>query len=265
MAMDKAYWIDFHFRKDRIPDILCPTCSNGKLKIKQDFQNFNTRRSRELSQLEYFHETDYEEKFVGFLECENASCKEIVAVAGSMYAEPDNPVFDDLGEYLGQSWYTHLRPEYISPALQIIQIKKEYPKTVSIAIKNSFPLFFFDVESCANKIRIAIETLLDELSVKRTFINTRGKRESYKLHKRIELYKATNNEIGELMLSVKWIGNFGSHTGSLRREDLLDAYLFLETIMDKLYDDKLRTIVKLAKTINKNKKPASKIKKKTRP
>lgn len=193
----------------------------------------------------------------------NSGCKEIVAVAGSMYAEPDDPEFNDNGEYLGQPWYTYYRPEFFTPTLEIIPLKKVYPKGVSVVLRNSFSLYFVDVEACANKIRIAIETLLDELGVNRTFINSRGKREYYKLHKRIEVYKTTNNEIGELMLSVKWIGNFGSHSESLKREDLLDAYVFVQTILDKLYDDKMKTIVKLAKSINKTKKPPSKIKMKS--
>jgi hypothetical protein len=260
MSIDKTYWLNLHFRDDKFPDILCPTCRKGMLKIETNFISRDTRRSRELKNADYFDETDYEEKFTGFLKCSNPACEETVVVSGSKFAEPDEVVFDDDGEYLGQPWYTHYRPEYFTPAIEIFPLKKEYPKSVNAILRNSFTLFFLDVEACANKIRITIETLLDELGTKRTFINRQNKREYYKLHKRIEDYKNTNGEIGELMLSIKWIGNFGSHSGELKKDDIIDAYTFMEVILDKLYDDGMEKIKRLAKTINKTKKPASKIK-----
>ena len=262
MNIDKHYWTSFHFRKDYIPDIPCPTCHAGRLKKAKDFLTRETRRSRELQSKVYFDVMDYEEKFLGFLVCDNRSCKENVAVIGKMYAEPDldNSKLDEDGMYLGQLYYTHYQPEYFSPPLEIFNLKKEYPFSVNKALRAAFSLYFTDIESCANKIRIAIELLLDELGINKTYISKKGKRELIKLNDRIEKYRSKNNEIADLLLSVKWIGNYGSHRESLKKEDLIDAFSFLQTSLDKLYDKSLKKILTLSQTINKKKKPLSKIK-----
>lgn len=59
------------------------------------------------------------------------------------------------------------------------------------------------------------------------------------------------------MEAIKWIGNHGSHTTGLEREDLLQAYGMLKIVLDKLYDTSDEEYHKIAIIINKKKKPTS--------
>ena len=61
------------------------------------------------------------------------------------------------------------------------------------------------------------------------------------------------------MLSIKWIGNYGSHNDSISRIDLLDAYEMMNAILDELYDNYSNKLKALSKSINDNKKPLSAI------
>ena len=262
MSIDRKYWISFYFRKGEIPEIICPTCKEGKLVRNKDFISFETKKSIDLRDLYFTNEMNYEENFVGFLKCNNKNCLDNVSVIGTAFLESDESDYDGSLESKRPSFCIYYRPEYFIPPLEIFRLKKEYPLAINNALRDSFKLFFSDTESSANKIRIVIEILLDILKVPKTFMNSRNKREKYKLHKRIELYKNTNTEIVELLLSVKWIGNYGRHKENLKRDDLIDAYTFLQMVLDKLYDDNSKKILNLAKTINKTKKTASKSKRK---
>lgn len=257
MSIDKSYWIDFGFNSDKIPSILCPNCHKGKLQIKDTFISAQTKHSKEKYDSECFSETDYEEKFCGMLECDNNTCKEIITVVGTMFLDPISRYEDGMSY---TEWRPFFKPEYFAPQLDIFELKKKYPLKVRNALINSFKLFFADNESCANKIRIVVEVLLDELKIPRTY-NKNNKRKNYFLHKRIELFQSKEQDLGALMLSIKWIGNYGSHIDKLSKSDLIDAFIFLQSVLDKLYDDRNKELLKLSSMINKRKKPASKIRK----
>ena len=62
-----------------------------------------------------------------------------------------------------------------------------------------------------------------------------------------------------MMLSIKWIGNYGSHSFSISKSDLLDAYEMMNAILDDLYDNYAKKLSELSRTINENKKPQSAI------
>jgi hypothetical protein len=67
------------------------------------------------------------------------------------------------------------------------------------------------------------------------------------------------------MFAVKWVGNEGSHPGTLSRDDLLDAFEIVEDMLQEMFapHEKDR-VLELAKAIHRAKKPRSQQRAKTR-
>jgi hypothetical protein len=260
MAIDKNYWEQFEFPDGAVNKVLCPTCSKGYLVKEGAFIVLETLACKKALESEHYDPmTDYDARFSGMLVCDNGSCNDCVSVLGSIWCDIQYD-YDD-GENIGQSLYSSYRPKYFSPPLKIFPLRKEYPLNVSSSLTDAFKVFFADTESCVNKIRVAVEVLLNELGVAR-YTTSKGKRQKIVLHKRIEkfqqLNKLKNLEIGDFLLAIKWIGNYGSHAGTLRRSDILAAFAFFQVALDKLYTKDHLEIKNLAKKINKCKKPLSK-------
>ncbi len=246
MMIDKNYWSYLHFREGKSSDITCPTCGKGKMNILEKFAIQQTRNTLELLQGDYDIE-NLDEKFSGLLICDKEYCKEVVAVSGTAIPE----LIDGDPEAITREYFQCLIPEYFSPPLKIFPLKDVYPQRVREILEKSFSLFFVDSDSCGNKIRISVEALLDELGVEWK----KGER----LHDRINNNKKTNDFIRDMLLSIKWIGNYGSHNDSISRSDLLDAYEMMNAILDELYDNYTKKLSALSKRINDNKKPPSAI------
>jgi len=251
--IDKNYWLNFHFKDEYPIDVKCPTCVNGKLHILEKFAIRETRDAIELQKQEYFN-YDFEsidEKFSGLLVCD--FCNDVVAVCGTSNPESDYDPEELSHEH---KYYRRFNVEYFSPPINIFPLKYEYPKKIKAILKKSFSLFFMDNDSCGNKIRISVEALLDELGIDR---KNPDKDETYSLNQRINIYNAVNKDIGELMHSIRWIGNYGSHENSLSKSDILDAYIMINHMLDYLYDNQENKISELSRSINENKRPASQI------
>jgi hypothetical protein len=238
--MDTEYWLTFYLTDNR--HFYCQKCKEGKLLRVNDFQ---------------FHKANIslrEIKISGILKCNNISCNEVYSICGKRIEVTqikdngiDTPYFETYFKY---------EPEFISPPLEIIELKNKYPRTVNDALYESFKLFFSDNEACANKIRIALEFLLDELGVDQ--LDKKG--ENLALGVRIEKYKEVDEKNSNLMKATKIIGNYGSHREKVSRQDVLDGYELLKAVLDDLYDNESEKIRLKAELINKNKKPISKIK-----
>ena len=80
------------------------------------------------------------------------------------------------------------------------------------------------------------------------------------LHDRIKLLPKKYQDIQEIFLAVKWLGNAGSHSGTtVSSDDVLDAYELMEKLLTEVFDDKSNKIKELAREINKNKGPSKSI------
>lgn len=245
--IDKNYWLYLHFREGKSSDITCPTCGKDKINILGKFTIHQTKNTTELLKQGNYDMENLEYKFSGLLKCDNEYCNDVVAVCGTAVPE----LIDDDPEATKSEYFRCLIPEYFSPPLKIFPLKHEYPARVREILKKSFSLYFVDSDSCGNKIRISVEALLDELGVER--------KKGESLHNRIKNNKKTGDLIRGMMLSIKWIGNYGSHNDSISRSDLLDAYEMMNAILDDLYDNYAKKLSELSKTINDNEKPLSAI------
>jgi hypothetical protein len=263
MPLKKSFWKNLVFSDNELPKIHCPTCKSGFIEpIKSSFKFEDTADTIVLKKSDrHWSEMDFDFKFSCLLRCNNGSCKEVVSCAGTGFYDEDDPTYDQQTGQYWASYFKFFRPEYFSKPIHVIELKDVYPKEICKKLEDSFKIFFIDSESCANKIRIAVEILMDVLKVKKTVIAS-SKRKPLSLHARITNYKVTNSELGELLLAIKWIGNSGSHNSKVTKDDTLDAYQILEYVLDKLYDNSTGELMKIAKIINKKKVPISHINKK---
>jgi hypothetical protein len=112
------------------------------------------------------------------------------------------------------------------------KLSDEFNHEVDLA----FSHFWNDPTASSNKIRRALEHLMDYLNVPM----------HEKLHHRIEEFKKTNPEVGEKLMAIKHIGNAGSHKEIVLREDILDAFQLLHFSLNQLYpsdqEQKIREI-----------------------
>jgi len=218
--MDKKRWINRNLDENYI----CPICKRGFLVLK-DFDKIQTPESREDNfevkdkinsnvQVQYYY---YSAK----LECNK--CKETIFCAGDFF----DSFYDD---YL-PSINERMTPKIFFPTLDIIDIPSLTPNIVKEEIKKSFDLYWINESACANSIRRSLEYLMDVEGVKKVGISEAGKSYKINLHKRLKSFTKVDSD---LLISIKWIGNEGTH-GIISIEDLLTGYEILEYALAMAY------------------------------
>lgn len=247
--MDKQLWLKSEFDKKNIPDWTCPHCAKSILKIRS-FESDETALSKEWQSHEDWEPEFIRFSFSGSLIC--PTCEEFVSFLGNGWLELYNRYDYQTERYMeeGKACYA---PKYFYPALVLFEIPDKCPEKIREIISESFALYWSDLASCANKIRVSLEILMDEFRVKKTYINRNRNRKRLSLHQRIEEFKKLKKDVAEFLLAIKWIGNTGSHIGELNKMDILETYEMLELALNKLYDNNEVRLTKIAKEINKNK------------
>jgi len=95
--------------------------------------------------------------------------------------------------------------------------------------------------------------MLNDLNVNRYRL-VNGKRRIINLHQRIDLLPAKYDELKDMLMAVKWLGNAGSHQGGeLTTDDVMDAYEIIEHVLSEVYEEKTKKLKAIAKKVNKAK------------
>ena len=240
------------FSQSEMPVWNCPYCLDGILKLNKNSLNIKeTEESKSYHKHEDFEPDWIRSNFSLELECDH--CKErIFSVGKTKFIE----FMDD--EY-GPRLEEGLIPLFFYPAIPLFKTSKNCPKDVQEQIESAFSLYWNDISASANRIRVVVEIILNHAKIKKgekiKNSRNRGKIRKLSLHKRILIFKDKNQSIGEAMLAIKWIGNFGSHTDDLVQTDVLNAFELLEHTLSEVFDKKSEEIKKLSKNINKKKGP----------
>lgn len=242
--MYKDSWLEVFFNENTLPEWGCPYC-NKSILVEADFRFNETILSRNLRKTPNWFFIDVIYSCNGILRCTN--CGEYISFVGSGKLDIQEIYDMDSGRY-SEIEHKKFRPLFFFPALNYFELTEECPSKINDVIQDSFSLFWSDLSSCANKIRIALELLMDDRNINRTK-TIGGKRTKLNLHRRIELYKVKEPEIADFLLAIKWIGNVGSHVGDLKRIDILEAYEMLEHTLNKIYDDKEKRLKEISKKI----------------
>lgn len=235
----------------------CPRCKLGVLQLVKE--SLDLRETRDSITTRQSMKDGYWEpdipfyRFTCVLQCNQLACKEPVVASGHSTDEQEqNPK----GEW---TWVHYLKPLFFHPAPPIIRIPDACPKSVRSPILSAFAIYWCDRSSCANKLRLATEELLTELGVPRTVTDpAKHKRRRLTLHQRIEQLKTQDSKLATKLFAVKWIGNEGSHPGSLTADDLLDGFEILGDALARLFPPPEHDRpLQLARQIHRAKKPLS--------
>jgi len=179
-------------------------------------------------------------------------CDNTVFVVGKVtHVEADD---EEFGWHLVEA----LDPKFFQPATPLIAIPSKTPAGVVEEISGASSLFWSSPPSAANRLRVALERLMDDRKIPRKQKSSKKKLVELSLHARIEKYSLKNTEVGAKLLAIKWIGNSGSHIAKLTSTDVLDGFELLAHALEEIYDSKSTRLKKLADSINKKRGPRKK-------
>lgn len=221
---------------DLCPNWACIFCSKGEVFLDAaSFLKEATADARAAQKHDDFEHEWTEYTFMALSRCNNVECGQMYAIAGKGSVECER-IADNKFEYVDSFEIKHVHP---SPHL--ISIPKKTPEAIRNELLASFALYWLDGASCAGRIRLAIECLMDELNVPA----------AKTLNKRLDKYKEQELDKAEKLIAVKWFGNTAIHQGQVQHKDVLAAYSVIEYVLEEIYDDKEKVINKNVAMLNK--------------
>ncbi|WP_162998162.1 DUF4145 domain-containing protein [Brevundimonas lutea] len=235
---------------------LCGRCQEGRLRLPdKDVQSSMTADTQLVFHEDWFDHDDVVSQFTALMTCDNVRCADPVAVSGKTQAEHFQVDWDEYDVI--HTWTV----EAVTPAPLPFPLPAATPDAVKQRLRSACQLLWSDHDAAGNKIRQAVEALLDDQKVRKAVAvpgaaGSAGRRQSLTLHKRIEAFSIKNPEVGDHLMAIKWIGNAGSHAGQpLTRDDVLDALEIMEVAIDDLYVRTRATLGARVRRILKAKKP----------
>jgi hypothetical protein len=214
----------------------CPRCSKGILKNKKDsfVRLVPIHVSRKIENEELQGEVSWG-RFSGYLECDAFGCGELVVVAGD-FEEHTHYQFDDETRDPVEFTDMNYSPSIMHPAPPMIELPRNLNKDAKGHMTRAFELFWSDLGACANRLRIVVELLLDQLGIPRK--GPKGKRKNTRLDlsDRIDLLKITRPGHEKALTALRIVGNTGSHEGVVEFEELLDCFELLEDALIELLE-----------------------------
>lgn len=244
MSFDRDLWSGAYTR-DRFPRFRCPNCKAGRMQFDKNALVVSQPQYSKVTAEHPDWEPDWNiERFSGKLVCDETACGETVVVAG------DTTVAEDFDEdFNAWGFIELLRPQYFFPAPPVIDIPKEVPRKVTDEIDKASQLFWADFSSCANRLRVSVELLLDNFKIPETGIDKYGKPRRLDLNGRIELFEKTDPDHAQTLTALRMIGNLGSHGSNVAREPLLDAFEIYEYALAELCGQRKARIGMLQKKL----------------
>ena len=224
-----------------MPAWRCPHCFDGALaSIKESLKQSSTAASQEArDHPDWGPEWDVD-RFFMMMKC--VKCNDPVFCVGTTQS------IEEHDDELGWVFSNALVPTYFEPNVPVILIPSKCPDSVSAEVLKASSLIWCSPSSAGNKIRAAVERLMDAQVVPSTGA----------LHGRIQAFGFTNQDVADKLLAIKWIGNTGSHSDDLELADVLDAFELLEYCLEELYEGRSARLKALAASINSYKGPPPK-------
>ncbi|WP_052026502.1 DUF4145 domain-containing protein [Rhizobium sp. CF122] len=189
-----------------------------------------------------------EGRFTCFLICDFRFCGEVVAVSGD-YTSREEDIFNPETEEYDTYDDKTVVPRAMVPAPPIITWPEKLEAVPRQHLIQAFELFWMNRGACANRLRIFIETLLDQLAVAREGRKRNGKSGDLDLAERIDLLNETQSGHKIALDALRYVGNFGSHEGGADFDDLLDCFELIEHTLIELLDERSAKLQAKAKAI----------------
>lgn len=246
----------FHlpFSEQNVPKWPCPKCRASHLAlVPKSLVHKETPESLREHDHEAWEPDWIRYVFSCIFECANAECRQVISCCGE--GRVDYFEYEDEEYERKQSHEDLFTPKYFNPPLELMDFPKDCPAEAADHLSQSFALFFADPGAALNCARAAVEAVLTNLGIKR-FAVVKGKRKPINLHQRIQLLPPKYDELKELLVAVKWMGNAGSHDGEKPNAgDVRTTYDLLEHALSEIYEAKSKKLKALAKKVNKKKGP----------
>ena len=233
------------FLKGSFPVWPCPHCGSLSLNLVPatltDFENAGSRAGHRLEEWSYDWSTF---SFNAWFKCGSTCCKQDVSVTGTVEIDE---------QYEGDAQYIKLySPLFTVPTVEMFRVSPGCPDEVKSEIIASFSLYWSDTSSSANRLRVALEKLMDHAGVKIRKTNTEGEFHYFSLHQRIEEFAKKFPKIGKNLMAIKFLGNSGSHKGkSIPHEDILDGYHIVEHTLIAMFEKREETVARIATKLSK--------------
>lgn len=229
------------------PAPACPTCHRGQLQIEGDL-NYQTSRESEDEQSSYPGAWDpmwVYGVFSGMLRCNNKPCADRVAFGGEWFNDPA-PTPAKINNY-----DQVIRLKFAFPPLALFRMPPKTPKEVQESMRCAATVIWSDPDSAANRLREAVERLLDHRRIRKFNQNKQGKRlaSPRNLKARIDDLKTQPrySQVADLFDALRLRGNIGTHGSGLDVDAVLDMATVLELALRLLYDKSDVATVRLAK------------------
>jgi hypothetical protein len=231
-----------------LPVWRCPACADGALTlVKDSLHKEETAESKRTRSDPNWDQDWVCEQFSALLRC--SKCKEPVFIVGTIKVAEGQDQED------GWVLFDALAPTYFHPPTPIIRIPGKCPSEVVSEINAASGLYWSSPPSAGNRIRAALERLMDDQGIPKKKKTKKGKYEDLTLHARIERFAKKQPDVGGNLLAIKWLGNSGSHSDNLTADDMLDAFELLTHALEEIYESKSTRIMKLTTSIIKKKGP----------
>lgn len=229
------------FDRHNFPTFRCSTCSIGFFAVDLDSIVEVEPKFSDLARADENWGPEWTmERFSVRLNCTNNKCGEVAFGAGDVSSMLFYN-YDTNGSGYVEKYYKF---KSIYPAPMFFEIPQNTPEKVTDLLISSFSLYWLDVNAAMNKIRIAIELILDDQEINREKLSDNGTKIRLKLHERLQEYEKVAKESAMSFLAAKEVGNVGSHQESEIDQDIaLDVYDFVYLTLNDLYvgmNDKLK-------------------------
>lgn len=223
------------FSENGIPEWKCPHCKSGKLVLNNENLHYHETPKSIAEHDEECWEPDWMDyRYTAIFTCNN--CNGQTYCCGKGYyttwvsTDPEDPGYDEIS----------FVPTFFEPTLNLFEIPKDCPESISSVLISSFSVAWADLSSAGNKLRITVEKLIDEI-----YPDYTGN-----LHDKIKKIEKIDPDRAKLLMSIKWLGNHASHDDKLEECDLAFAYQVIEYVLKDIYKIEKVSLFELAESVN---------------
>ncbi len=250
--VERGNFIDLAGPFEQWPELQCPRCRRSVL--EPNIQSSESISSIEARLGDAVWDGWTEGHFFGTLSCARTPCGNKYVVAGNWSSRsPDLPEQDD---FLDDPHLAGSSVRHILPPLPVMPFPDKTPDDVRILVQSASSVLLSDTSAAANRMRSAVESLLDARKVRRLPPGRRGAKYRLSTDRRIKEFSVENNEVADLLMAIKWIGNAGSHESRpLSLSVVLDGIELFAHAIHLLYDDTPQALQRRAARINRRRGP----------
>jgi hypothetical protein len=226
------------------PALICPECERSSL--EPTVNTFLSRESKIVRDDEFGEPTSSDGYFHGALNCPRSPCGNSYVVAGRWKVDYVEGVRETPGDELYTDYYWL---NYVMPSLPLMDYPGDVPEEVREPISSASLVLLSDASAAANRIRSAIEVLLDYQRIRKFRQGSRSDR--LRTHARIKEFEGKNPDAAAHLMAMKWIGNIGSHERNpLPLAWVLDGLEHFARALELIYDPHEKELERRAAAIN---------------